>query len=267
MDLTDLFWVIVTQLGEDRFYIVILSIVYLFMGRKIGAKACTVVLLNMAINAISKDFFKMPRPAPELWKYAVEGYGFPSGHAQGSIVLWGYMSYSLNSIALALLSLFVVLLVSYSRIALEVHYFRDIVGGWGIGACVLIIAIGVERLGISTRLGNWKKHLWLFLPVAFFLISYATSLGIQTSAITNGVLLGVLLGYFFSEQNEFREPTEWKVRAFASAITIILVSAFYFIVIRQIETVMLLFLASAVLGFSVSYFVPLIEDRCLARRS
>jgi len=267
MDIVDLFWVIVTQLGEDIFYIVVLSIVYLSIDRKMGAKMSTIVLLNMSVNAIAKDFFKMPRPPPELWKYPVEGYGFPSGHAQGSVVMWGYMSYSFNSVALAFLSLILVLLVSYSRIALQVHYVRDIIGGWGIGGAVLITGIAVDRMGIPSRLRKWKRQLWLALPVGFFLFSLATGLGTLVSAITNGVLLGMLIGYFLSEDSRFRQPEGWREKIATSFASIVLFSAFYFEVIRPIQSIALLFLASAILGSIGSYFVPFLGDKYFARHS
>lgn len=261
MEVVDFIWLAVTQLGEERFYIVILSLIYLFYERRLGARVSTVVLLNMCINAIAKDFFKMPRPPTELWKVAVEGYGFPSGHAQGSVVLWGYLSYNFSNLPLGLMSIATVLLVSYSRIALSVHYPLDIIGGWVTGLAVLSLSIVIQRSDLSSRLGRWNRIIWLTVPVVLFLLSFWSGLGLQANAITNGILIGVLSGYFLAERRNLREPGNRIKRGIFAVGSIALIGVLYFVVIRPITDTALLLLCSISLGFIAAFVIPFIEDR------
>lgn len=261
MDIIDFLWLAVTQLGEERFYIALLPLIYLFYQRKLGARVSTVILLNTCINAIIKDFFKMPRPPTELWKLAVEGYRFPSGHAQGSVVLWGYLSYSFNSLYLGLISIAIVLLVSYSRIALNVHYPLDIIGGWEIGLTVLSLSIAIQRSDASSRLGRWHRVIWLSLPVGVFLLSFWTGFGLQANTITNGILIGVLSGYFLAERRKLREPSDRIKRGIIATGGVALIGVLYFVIIRPIADTGLLLFGSISLGFIAAFMIPLVEDR------
>lgn len=97
---------------------------------------------------VLKYFFQRERPslAPE---YDGSGYSFPSGHALGSFILYGFIIYLfarekrfLKSRVIAI-SLLVILIISVglSRVYLQVHYPSDILAGYAVGLIWLISCI------------------------------------------------------------------------------------------------------------------------------
>ena len=80
------------------------------------------------------------------------GKSFPSGHALTAVVAFGLLVLLVPrrfKIAAAVVGVVAVLLVSYSRLALGVHYVSDVLGGWLLGAAWLVLA---ERAARSSRL-------------------------------------------------------------------------------------------------------------------
>ena len=187
----DLFWLAVTQLGEATFYVLALAVTYLAHDRKLGKKLAATVLFNIWLNEVMKNAFKMPRPPEELWKVHVEGYGFPSGHAQGSTVFWGFLAAYYWSPYLGLSAAVLVALVSYSRIELRVHYPIDVVGGVIVGIAVLCAATVLD-VKVAPRLGKRGSWLLVALPVVLFAFSTASGLGGKNAALTMGTLLGMM---------------------------------------------------------------------------
>ena len=108
-------------------------------------------LLMLGIGAsvqLGKRQFSRPRP-PEMAYYAVTGFSFPSGHSATAMTLYGLLGYwwirrlrkmrSRNWVGVAAATL--ILLVGFSRMYLGVHYLSDVLGGYLLGICWLIIGI------------------------------------------------------------------------------------------------------------------------------
>ena len=139
----------------------------LLWRRRYGAAAFVAVAVGGAalLNVLAKALFQRHRPA--LWSQLSpeSDYGFPSGHAMGSlavvaalvIVLWATRWWWL---ALGIGGLFV-LLVGLSRLYLGVHYPSDILAGW---CASLIWVTGVYHLRavplparFPRRLARWRS--------------------------------------------------------------------------------------------------------------
>jgi membrane-associated phospholipid phosphatase len=102
------------------------------------------------------------RPRPLLWPRLIQetSYGFPSGHALGSIVLYGFLAYllvrrypgqgrSIYGMAAGLIGA-----IGFSRLYLGVHYPTDILAGYAVGwlwlmVCVFVLQRHSGRLNIS----------------------------------------------------------------------------------------------------------------------
>ncbi|MDQ2050879.1 phosphatase PAP2 family protein [Natronolimnohabitans sp. A-GB9] len=154
---------LVTQLGDVWFLALLVGVVYWFHARRRDDAAVTVglSLTGLALITILKHVFELPRPGqplvalealPGLVQPLYEatamasGYGFPSGHALMTTIVYVSLAKRL-SIGTArqrlLAAAAVVAVVSLSRIALGVHYLVDIVAGIAIGLAFLFVA---ERL-------------------------------------------------------------------------------------------------------------------------
>jgi membrane-associated phospholipid phosphatase len=112
------------------------------------------------LNTNLKELFRRLRPnLSEPWVTA-RGWSFPSGHAMGSLVAYGFLAYLITRItpadfprrkAIALLAL-LVLLIGFSRIYLGVHFLSDVIGGYAAAAVWLTFCILVTH-----RTQTWTR--------------------------------------------------------------------------------------------------------------
>ena len=105
-----------------------------------------------------KSVFGKVRPA--LWQSVIEdnSFSYPSGHALGSTVLYGFIAYLIATryprFSLLIYAVVVSLIgaIGLSRLYLGVHWPTDIVGGYGIGFLWLTFCITMLKLKKIKRL-------------------------------------------------------------------------------------------------------------------
>lgn len=139
----------VTNLGDTWFLLVALTLFYWYASdRDDGALAVGLALGGLALVTFLKHLFGLPRPPADLQAYAVDGYGFPSGHAVGSTVSWGAMAWlgdrwdRRRGVAVAAP---VVLAVGLSRVVLGVHYLGSVLAGFAAGLAFLVGVLWLAR--------------------------------------------------------------------------------------------------------------------------
>jgi membrane-associated phospholipid phosphatase len=134
-------------MGTEGFYLLFLPVIYWCVSRDAGLRLGVIFLLNDYLNGVLKDALGLPRPDDPritvLWKESSPG--FPSGHAQSAVVLWGYLAARFRRPVLWVLAVMLPLAVGFSRIYLGVHYPRDVVGGWLIGLAFLLLSLAGQR--------------------------------------------------------------------------------------------------------------------------
>jgi hypothetical protein len=143
------------------------------------------------------------------------GYGFPSGHAIGTTLVWGGVglvadrrSRRFRAAAVAT----VVSLVAFSRLALGVHYLVDVIAGVAIGAAVLLalyrfsargtepgrvfgVAVAVGAVAVFTQ-GTFDSIVALGGTIGAWLGWYVlvdSEVSLSVSRRTVGLSLAVLL--------------------------------------------------------------------------
>jgi membrane-associated phospholipid phosphatase len=132
-----------TALGDPPTVVTIFLIasVWLLLKRRYSdvIRFAIVCAGGVFINQGMKLFFAKPRP--ELWPRLITDptFSFPSGHAVGSMVVYGFVAYILAKelqqyklYIYAIASIFIVA-IGLSRLYLGVHYPTDIIAGYGIG--------------------------------------------------------------------------------------------------------------------------------------
>lgn len=149
---------VVTILGGTKFSILFLAIAcmilfFLLKRRDLAIwYGLTAALGAGALNQTVKFLFKKPRP---LFEHLVEqgGYTFPSGHAMGSIIIYGGLAFILSQFiqdrntrkVISFLLLLLVVVIGLSRIYLGVHFASDIIGGYSLGGSALLACIGLYQ--------------------------------------------------------------------------------------------------------------------------
>jgi len=137
-------------IGSAAFYLPLLVIVFWCVSARLGARLAVLLALGSMLNAVLKLFFHDPRP---FWTdRSIHGYeaqasfGMPSGHAQNSVVAWGFLASRTRRRALWVAALVLVVLIGVSRVYLGVHSIGQVLAGWAIGAVFLVVALQLEPI-------------------------------------------------------------------------------------------------------------------------
>src|SRR6266852_709058 len=151
----DVVFQIATNLGDHTFYYLAIVPLFWVVDRR---RACILLLLLLAsgyVNTLAKLFVHTARPDPQLTRvldfrpYQSGSTAFPSGHAQGAVVFWGYVAGWVGRRWFSLLAAVLVLLIAFSRLYLGVHFPIDVVGGLVLGGGLLI--------GVPPLLERWAR--------------------------------------------------------------------------------------------------------------
>ena len=78
----------ITFLGDERFFLVLLSVIFWSVDFRVGVEIAVTLLLSSFLQVNLKDFFHMPRPfefdSRVIKLTSADGYGLPSGHTQSA---------------------------------------------------------------------------------------------------------------------------------------------------------------------------------------
>jgi membrane-associated phospholipid phosphatase len=116
---------------------------------KIFAIACLGALI---LNSGMKLFFAKPRPHIFPSLISETSFSFPSGHALGGFVMYGFLAYLLSSHfpkfskLIYTLAVFAIAAIGLSRIYIGVHWPTDIIAGYGVGYIWLMLCITMLKL-------------------------------------------------------------------------------------------------------------------------
>ncbi|HYE82965.1 MAG TPA: phosphatase PAP2 family protein [Clostridia bacterium] len=190
----DMFFQLVTMVGEDTFFIFVTAIIYWCIDKELGYKLGFATLTSAALNCGIKYFFKIPRPIGEpgirsLRVHTAEGYSFPSGHTQNTTTLWTFFMLQFRRSWIYAVGVVMIFMVGLSRLYLGVHTPADVLGGMIIG--VIWVLIWCRLYEASERHNNNNV---LFITVAFALAGLFVFKDAGYYKVV-GALAGLLTGY------------------------------------------------------------------------
>ncbi|MEN6475499.1 MAG: bifunctional DedA family/phosphatase PAP2 family protein [Syntrophaceae bacterium] len=153
-----------TNLGGIRFIALCsLAIILYFIFKKYFYKAtgfAAAIIGGSLLNSILKVLIHRPRPISDTALIPAIGWSFPSGHAMSAVIFYGMMvyflirvlhSWRLKSFIIALAG-FMVVIIGFSRIYLQVHYLSDVIAGFTGGLFWLSICItGLEIYALKRK--------------------------------------------------------------------------------------------------------------------
>lgn len=250
-----------TSLGTEYFYMALLPAIYWCVDRRRGHELAFLFLASMWLNGFLKDLFNLPRPSPSegIRVLARESSpGFPSGHAQGAMTVFGYLFAEYPVAWLRSLAVALVVLIAFSRPYLGVHYLGDTLGGLAIGLLLVVIF----RWGYRRRLGaSWPRGLKLALALVLPLLLlplYSESVAFQT--------LGFLMGFLASDLYAFaavpyRERVAWPRQVLKLALGFAGFAGLYALHAALIPNGLLELPGYAVLGLWVTTGAPYLFRR------
>lgn len=188
--LTEVF-AILTLLGDVAFLVVLLSVLYWLFDRERVGTVIAYALVGLTVTFLLKEAFALPRPPASVRAVPVDpdSYGFPSGHALSSTVVYGGLIVvwdRLRDARIAISAVALVLLLGISRVVIGVHYLGDILVGFGVG--------GVLVAGLWTAVGRRADIACLFAAV-LSVVFVAVSSGSPDSLFALGASVGGFLAF------------------------------------------------------------------------
>jgi membrane-associated phospholipid phosphatase len=172
-------------LGTENFYVLIFPIVYWSVDAALGMRLGVMILLSSGINTIFKFIFHAPRPYwvnTEVKAFSAEpSFGLPSGHAQSAMSVWGLVGTYFRERRVWILSVFLIIGISFSRLYLAVHFPLDTALGLGIG---FLLVVAFNRSWESVLAWARRQETKRQVAAAFF-----ASLGLLAAGICVAWLL------------------------------------------------------------------------------
>jgi membrane-associated phospholipid phosphatase len=194
----DRFFLAVTSLGSDFFYLLILPLLYWCVDKKHSLRLFFLFMFSSWLNSTTKDFLNQPRPYAldsQVKVGSTGGPGIPSGHAQGSLVLWGYLALWARRRWFTLFCIAIILLIAFSRLYLGVHFPTDLLGGWALGLLLLLPFNALaDRLEpkLAALSFPWKLALCTLLPVLMSFV-IPSKWSVRPMGLTAGFSLAVIM--------------------------------------------------------------------------
>lgn len=255
------FFKIVTFLGNETFYLLALPLIYWFWERKKAKQLVFIVMLSLLVNFIFKEMLHMPRP---IGVAMIEqgGYGFPSGHAQGTMTLWLSLSLLAGKRWLYWLSGIIVFFVGLSRLYLGVHCPSDVLGGWLIALVLVGLYFSVLYplfIQAFSKINFLNRQIMITAVTVILLLIYPKN---EAVAIL-GIIYGMSVGMFYA-------PDFDKVRFSGKSILIVLAGLAGLIILYVGLKYSLgsdnfsRFIRYALVGGWITGIIPAIQNRWLA---
>jgi hypothetical protein len=217
----------ITFLGDEKFALLIVPLLYWALDKALARRLALLVLGSAYVNTVLKAVFAVPRPSAAAVRVVdqAEGYSFPSGHAQTTTTVWGYLGTQVRKGWFWIAAIVVILLVGLSRVYLGVHYPQDVIAGTIIGLVLVVIYNWLSPYAGRIRLSFPVK---LALAFAIPLILLALHAETDTGS-SMGTLLGLGVGVTLEGQwVRFSSAGPWVKRLTRFVAGLIVLLGLYF---------------------------------------
>jgi membrane-associated phospholipid phosphatase len=162
----DILMVSITRLGDPKTVVPLTLVITGLLWWQRQRIEAQIFALNAAGGAVLSYVLKLAfnKSRPQLWESPIieTTFSYPSGHALGSMVLYGFLSYVLATIypryakLLYGVATLLIVLIGLSRLYLGVHWPTDILAGYAIG--FLWITVCITLLRLARALQAYRKE-------------------------------------------------------------------------------------------------------------
>ncbi|MCP4132808.1 MAG: phosphatase PAP2 family protein [bacterium] len=272
-DWFDSVMIVVTNMGNVCSVIIIVPVLYWCYDKKAALRISYLFIASLILNAAAKAVFNSSRPNPEALVPAVQkltgGHkpsspGFPSGHSQAAAILWGTFYYYYRKKLIAISAIAAVLLVSYSRIYLGVHFLGDVLGAY-LFVMLLLILIIPRMAKLETGIG-YINEVILILLLVLIPLGLAYFFGGTFICASMGLFAGFSAGAVAAKNIDFCS----KNKVFYNCIKILIGYSGFFLIAGGGGKVLSLvpelvpesgFVLFMVAGLWISFMAPFIFSR------
>ena len=201
---------IFSMFGEEMATILVLGFCYWSWKKELGK-------FIMVANPMIKNVFLRLRPymvcpevkclkpvdsSADIMDVAAQGYSFPSGHSSGSVANYTSVAAYLKKKWAWALGILIPLLVGLSRFCVGVHFPTDVLFGWALGLCVVMLVPFFQK--------KFEKR-WVFYLIILLLAVpgwfYCKTNDFYTSY---GMMVGFFAGDLFEEKYvKFKNTKCW----------------------------------------------------------
>lgn len=146
----------ITKLGNPTVVVTITIITFGILWWKQYRQEATIFGIHASGGVILSYGLKFTfsKSRPQLWEQLIKetSFSYPSGHALGSMVLYGFIAYLLASHypkfakIIYIFALILIGTIGLSRLYLGVHWPTDIIAGYGVGYLWVIFSITMLKL-------------------------------------------------------------------------------------------------------------------------
>lgn len=120
---------------------------YFKTSKKKGVWLASTMIITGILIKVLKEIIQRTRPVDAL--VSATSSSMPSGHATMAVVFFGLMAYLFtrknNKIERIITPLIIILVISFTRVYLRVHWLTDVLAGLVIGGIILTTSILVHR--------------------------------------------------------------------------------------------------------------------------
>jgi membrane-associated phospholipid phosphatase len=219
---------VITFLGDEKFALLIVPFLYWALDKGLALRMGFLFLGSAYLNTVLKAVFAVPRPSPGVVRVITptEGYSFPSGHAQTTATVWGYLATQVRRLWFWAVTTALIVLVSLSRVYLGVHYPQDVIVGTFLGLVLVAIYNWLLRLYV----GRIQLSMPAKLAIAFAVPLILLALHAETDTGSSmGTLLGLGVGVTLEgEWVRFSSAGSWGKRVARFVAGLIVLLALYF---------------------------------------
>ena len=271
---------LITQLGDLWFLTLVVTLPYWLdaatphighaVDRERSATLVALLFGAIALLVTLKPVFGLQRPPGAgvppradlvpaaldglyAWLSTGDGYGFPSGHAMGSTLVFGGLAWAVRAGArrhrLALAG-GLVALVSFSRLAIGVHYLVDVLAGAAIALVYLAVVLRV--LGTPARAFSLAVGTAVLGGVA---VGFGGELAAATALCVGGAAAWLVLGDRLLEHSPSR-----RVGAVTIALGLTTAAPLLAVVGTAAELTVPLASFGGLLGGALVVALPLVGD-------
>lgn len=277
----------ISYLGEAIVLIVVIAIFYIIYDKKFAKNLALSLLCSTYVNEMGKNIFQDPRPLTNIdseaeYGYVEPDYGFPSGHTQMAVTVWGYIGYEFKEkpkkLIVPIITSILIFLIAISRVIIGVHDLQDIIGGYVIGICVLLLFVYLEPF-LTPKFNSLTLSIRILIVVIVSLSLFTlgtllfptAGLGLLDNvplypdkgsfAVVGGALLGIGVGYLLENEYIHYDPSKLKksqkIINLIIGILILLVS-YYGLSMVISGNVLFRFIRYASVAFILTFFLPLL---------